>query len=244
MAREFEPFGVDYFQLDDGYQMADGDWFARADRFPSGMPAWSRACREGRACSPGSGSARSPSTSARHCSPQHPDWMARPQDNVLGPLLSPGSGQRVLDLSNPDVVDWLGDTMRRYTRRLGHALDQAGLRLSGPPLCAAGHPTLTSIEAYKRAIRKIRDTSATTCSISASRSMGMNYGVVDGMRADARQRAALGGSRSRSHSWATAATSKRRCAAGRAATTCTIACGSPTTTCCSSAPIPASPSRR
>src|SRR6185503_8113572 len=46
MAREFAPFGVDYFQVDDGYQQAHGDWFARPDRFPSGLQTLARRIEE------------------------------------------------------------------------------------------------------------------------------------------------------------------------------------------------------
>ena len=107
--------------------------------------------------------------------------MARPQDNVLGPLLSPGSGERVLDLSNPQVVDWLGDTMRRYKDDWGMGwlkLDFAYYALPYAPPAS----TLTSIEAYKRGIRKIRDTLGNDVFYLGIGLMGMNYGVVDGMR--------------------------------------------------------------
>lgn len=37
MARELAPFGVDYFQIDDGYQDASGDWNSNLARFPAGI---------------------------------------------------------------------------------------------------------------------------------------------------------------------------------------------------------------
>jgi len=180
MAREFKPFGVDYFQLDEGYEVKHGDWFARADRFPSGMPAWSQRVEE-KGLLPGLWINAFGVDEKSSLFAAHPEWMARPKDNVLGPLLSPSKGQRVLDLSNPAVVDWLGDTMRRYKddwRMRWVKLDFAYLAFPyAPP-----ESTLTAVEAYKRAIRKIRDTLGDDVFFLGIGLMGMNYGVVDGMR--------------------------------------------------------------
>jgi len=180
MAREFKPFGVDYFQMDDGYQIAHGDWYPRTDRFPSGMPAWSKRVTQ-QGLIPGLWISAFTVDESSSLFATHPEWMARPQDNVLGKLLSPGSGQRILDLYNPAVVDWLGDTMRRYKDDWSMGwlkLDFAYYALPYAPPAA----TLTSIEAYKRGIRKTRDTLGDDVFYLGIGLMGMNYGVVDGMR--------------------------------------------------------------
>ncbi|MFI5366673.1 MAG: alpha-galactosidase [Candidatus Binatia bacterium] len=180
MAREFKPFGVDYFQMDDGYQIAHGDWFPRPDRFPSGMPAWSaRVSQTG--LIPGLWISAFTVDETSSLFAQHPDWMAQPKDNVLGSLLSPGSGERVLDLSNPAVVDWLGETMRRYKDDWGMRWVKLDFAYYALPYAPAAS-TLTSIEAYKRAIRTIRDTLGNDVFFVGIGLMGMNYGVVDGMR--------------------------------------------------------------
>lgn len=180
MAREFAPFGVDYFQMDDGYQVAHGDWYPRADRFPSGMQAWStRVTQSG--LIPGLWIAAFIVDDSSSLFAQHPDWMARPQDNVLGPLLSPGSGQHVLDLSNSAVVAWLGDTMRRYKDDWGMRWIKLDFAYQALPY-APRDSNLTSIEAYKRAIRAIHDTLGNDVFYLGIGLMGINYGVVDGMR--------------------------------------------------------------
>jgi hypothetical protein len=180
MAREFAPFGVDYFQIDDGYQIADGDWEARADRFPSGMAAMSRRIEE-HGLLPGLWISAFTIDERSALFAEHPEWTARRRDNVLGPILDPGSGKRVLDLHNDDALDWLRSTMRRYRddwRVRWLKLDFAYLAFPYAPPESA----LTAVEAYKRAIRAVRESLGDDVFYLGIGLMGVNYGVVDGMR--------------------------------------------------------------
>ncbi|HVM96158.1 MAG TPA: glycoside hydrolase family 36 protein, partial [Candidatus Acidoferrales bacterium] len=180
MAREFAPFGVDYFQMDDGYQIAHGDWYPRPDRFPSGMSAWAERVEQ-KGLIPGLwiGAFTVDESSALFAA--HPDWMARPRDNVLGPLLMPNAGERVLDLTNPDVVDWLQETMRRYREEWHMGWVKLDFAYQAFPYAPPGS-SLTAVEAYKRAIRSIQETLGPDVFYLGIGLIGMNYGVVDGMR--------------------------------------------------------------
>ncbi len=181
MAREFEPFGVDYFQIDDGYQEKDGDWFARTDRFPSGMPALTKKITDD-GLLPGIWISAFTVDNASKLAADHPDWLLGKPDRILGNLLSPGDGASVLDLSNDEALDWLADTMRRYKDDWGMRwikLDFAYLALPNRP---RKDPRLTSIEAYKRGIRKLREVLGDDVFYLGIALMGVNYGVVDAMR--------------------------------------------------------------
>jgi hypothetical protein len=181
MAREFEPFGVDYFQIDDGYQNADGDWTTRDDRFPSGMPALSQKIEDA-GLLPGIWISAFTVDDSSELAQAHPDWLERPEDRVFEGLISPGEGKSVLDLSNDGAIDWLGQTMTRYRdewRMRWIKLDFAYLALPNRP---RANPRLTSIEAYKRGIRKLREVLGDDVFYLGIALMGVNYGVVDGMR--------------------------------------------------------------
>lgn len=180
MAREFAPFGVDYFQIDDGYQIADGDWLARPDRFPSGMRAMTRAI-EDKGLKPGLWISAFSVDKKSSFFAEHPDWTARPRDNVLGPLLDPGSGKAVLDLHNPAVLDWLRSTLRRYRDDWGVQWLKLDFAYQAFPYAPASS-SLTAVEAYKRALMAIRDTLGDDVFFLGIGLVGMNYGVVDGMR--------------------------------------------------------------
>jgi hypothetical protein len=181
MAREFGSFGMDYFQVDDGYQLADGDWLPRPDRFPSGMRAFAQAVEQ-RGLIPGLWISAFTVDLSSQLAADHPSWLAAPEDNLLGELFAPGDDERMLDLSNPEVIEWLRQTMERYRHdwRMGWIkLDFAYLAL---PYRPRADPRLTNIEAYKQAIRAFREVLGDDVFYLGIALMGLNYGVVDSMR--------------------------------------------------------------
>lgn len=181
MAREFEPFGIDYFQIDDGYQIADGDWFPRSDRFPSGMEALSQAIQDARLI-PGLWISGFTVDLGSQLAADHPDWLADPEDSVLGEFFQPDEGDAVFDLSNDEVVAWVRDTMRRYKDDWGMGWIKLDFAYLAMPYRPRAHPRMTSIEAYKRAIRAFREGLGDDAFYLGVGLMGVNYGVLDSMR--------------------------------------------------------------
>ncbi len=180
MAREFKPYGIDYFQMDDGYQNADGDWQANS-KFSSGIPAFSKKITDD-GLKPGLWIAAFRVSTSSTLAAQHPDWLLDPSANVLQKFFDPGPGARMLDLSNPAVQDWLGQTMKRYKNDWGERWikhDFGYYEMLYPP---KHDPTLTSIEAYKKGIRAIKAALGDNVFYLGIALMGINEGVVDGMR--------------------------------------------------------------
>ena len=181
MAREFAPFGVDYFQIDDGYQIAEGDWEPRDDRFPSGIPALSQRIRaEG--LIPGiwiSGFlARVDSSLAT----DHPDWLQPPEGNITAGLLDPGESLRALDLSNSEVISWLTDTMTRYRDDWDMGWIKLDFAYHAALFSPRADPTMTAMEAYRQGVMAVRDALGDDVFYMGIGLMGVNYGVVDAMR--------------------------------------------------------------
>lgn len=180
MAREFEPYGIDYFQMDDGYQVADGDWQAN-QKFPSGMKAFANKVQD-TGLKPGLWIAAFRVSTSSTLAQQHPDWLLDPSTNVVKGLFSPGADARMLDLSNPAVLDFLRATMKRYKNDWGERWikhDFGYYEMLYPPKY---DPTLTSIEAYKKGIRAIKSVLGDQVFYLGIALMGINEGVVDGMR--------------------------------------------------------------
>ncbi len=180
MAREFKPYGIDYFQMDDGYQTADGDWLAN-DKFPSGMPAFSKKVSDA-GLLPGLWIAAFRVSTGSVLAAEHPDWLLDPDTNVLHKLFDPGASARMLDLSNPAVRDWLAATMKRYKDDWGQRWikhDFGYYDMLFPP---KHDPTMTSVEAYKSGVRAIKAALGDDVFYLGIALMGINFGVVDGMR--------------------------------------------------------------
>jgi alpha-galactosidase len=181
MAREFEPFGIDYFQIDDGYQDAYGDWNASPTRFPDGIDDLSSRI-QATGLEPGIWIQAFIVEDGSQLAMDHPDWLHSPDDAALDGALVPDEGTSVLDLSNDEVNTWLGDLMRRYRDDWGMRwlkLDFAYLALPYQP---RADPDLTSVEAYRRGLTTIRDALGRDVFYLGIGLVGMNYGVVDGMR--------------------------------------------------------------
>jgi len=181
MAREFAPFGVDYFQIDDGYQMADGDWTAREDRFPDGMAAFSQRVLD-RGLTPGLWISAFTVREDSALAAAHPEWLADPEDNLLKGLLKPDEGSRVLDLSHPEVVDWLGETMTRYREEYRVGWIKHDFGYLAMPYRPRGDPSLTSVEAYKRALRRMDEALGDDVFFLGIGMLGVHFGVADGIR--------------------------------------------------------------
>ena len=181
MAREFGPFGVDYFQIDDGYQAADGDWVGHPERFPSGMAAFSAEI-EAAGLLPGIWIQATVVDEGSGLAADHPDWLADPADSVLGGLLAPGEGKRVLDLSNPHAQGWLSDTMRRYRDDWGMRWLKLDFAYLAFPYHPRAQPGLTAVEAYRQGLLAIREGLGPDVFLLNVGLVGMGYGIVDGQR--------------------------------------------------------------
>ena len=181
MAREFAPFGIDYFQVDDGYQVADGDWIWRADRFPAGLePLMERIVDEG--LKPGLWISAFSVAERSSLAAAHPEWLADPEDNLLAGLYGPDEGDRVLDLSHPEALTWLEETMARYRKDyrvewLKHDFGYLAL-----PFRPRATPELTALEAYRGALRAMRRGLGEEVFFLGIGPMGAHFGIADGVR--------------------------------------------------------------
>ncbi len=176
MAREFEPYGIDYFQIDDGYERSSGDWDANPARFPSGLPALSQNI-EDTGLIPGYWTQALVVDEGSDLATAHPDWLARPQDAFIKL-----GDQRVLDLSNDEVLGWLGDLMRYYRDDLDSGWVKLDFAYLAVPYRARAHPELSSIEAYRNALTTIRDALGPDVFLLGIAMYGLNFGIADGMR--------------------------------------------------------------
>lgn len=106
-----EELGLDYFQLDDGYESAIGDWLTTNDKFPSGLPSLAAEI-ENAGFRPGIWTAPFLVHEKSELAREHPDWLlrnakGRPIRGAYNPLWDKLSSIKALDPTHPEVRAWL-----------------------------------------------------------------------------------------------------------------------------------------
>ena len=108
----FHDLPFDVVQIDDGWQLAHGDWSANA-KFPSGMESLAeKIAATGRI--PGLWLAPFMVSAASQLVKDHPDWLLR--DEREAPVSAGITWSRNLiglDVSHPDVLEWLRQLIRK-----------------------------------------------------------------------------------------------------------------------------------
>jgi hypothetical protein len=185
-----------YFQLDDGYQRAAGDWEMNP-KFPHGH-RWltDRIHAEGLLAglwmAPLAVAGRSGVPAA------HSAWLLKGPAPALEPLVVEtreewGGRVYALDGAHPEVQQWLYDLARRAVRDWGYDY----IKLDALHWATAGdthYGGLTRAEAYRRALSALRDGAGTEAFLLASDApLQHAAGIVDGMRVGADVGASWGG---------------------------------------------------
>lgn len=110
--KELEEFPFDVIQVDDGWQRKIGDWEANS-KFPHGMKYVAESIKEtGKQAGIWLAPLIIPSSGL--ITKEHPDWLLH---DDKGDLVSAGINwkeqQYALDTTNPNVMDWLVDLMKK-----------------------------------------------------------------------------------------------------------------------------------
>ncbi len=177
MVTEFKDWGIDWFQVDDGYEPYYGDWTWQESKFPNG-PRWlSDKIRE-TGLKPGLWNAALALDPDCQTVADHPDWLA--ERSMVGQIF--GTGYSLLDLTNPEVKQWLHDLFKTF--RQDWNFDWLKLDFNYYSLMTIGiyDPTQTREEMYRNALRIIREEIGDDTFFLAVSVMGIHYGLIDGDR--------------------------------------------------------------
>jgi hypothetical protein len=118
-ARELKPYGLEWIQIDDGYQRAFSDWEGN-ERFPHGMKWLADRIRE-LGLRPGIWIAPYVVSEGTDIHRHHPDWLIRNRDGSprhcgdRGPTKLYG-----LDISNPAAAEWFGRLFQTVAGEWGY----------------------------------------------------------------------------------------------------------------------------
>ena len=178
-----ENLPLDYVLIDDGYQRAIGDWLTpHPERF-SDMAGLARAVREGgrRAGIWLAPFGLDPESETFRA---HPDWVV--QDEEGQPVVGWqhfGRDIYALDLSRPEVLEWLASIFRTMREEWGFDLFKVDFLFAG---CAPGRrhdPHLTRAQLLRRGLAAIRQAIGDDAFLLACGApLGPCIGLADGMR--------------------------------------------------------------
>ena len=174
----FFPFGMKTFQVDDGWQLAHGDWFANK-KFPGGMGKIASEI-EKLGFTPGIWTQPFCISTDSTLAAEHPDWIA--PKNKKGEMMIPDDWL-VLDPSHPEVLDWLDETYRRISREWGFKVLKIDFIYFALLAERYHDPDVTAVEAFRRGVRAIREAMAPDgFLIMVGVPVGNSVGLADGMR--------------------------------------------------------------
>ena len=181
IAREWLPLQV--ILVDDGYEVAIGDWLTPDPRkFPRGM-GWLAERIRAAGHVPALWIAPFAASAGSQLFADHPDWVIR--DEAGQPLVAChhlGEAIYALDLTHPAVQEWLRALFHTLSDEWGYELFKLDFLYAGALPGRHHEPQMTRAHALRRGLEIIREVVGETFLLGCGAPLGPCVGLVDGMR--------------------------------------------------------------
>ena len=183
-AADFAPYGMRYFLIDDGWQADDGDWVGHAERFPihgdqDGMH-WMADQIRAKGMTPGVWIAPFRVSHESQLAAAHPEWAA--EITPMGQGIVEPHRYLTLDISNPEVLDYVEETFTRVTQEWGYRwikMDFSYYTLFATKL---HDPEISASEAYVNALHRVREAIGPETFLLTVSGQGLCFEDGDGAR--------------------------------------------------------------
>jgi alpha-galactosidase len=121
IAKELKPYGMEWVQIDDGYQRGFGDWEAQTGKLPKGMKDLATQITS-LGLKPGIWLAPFAISKNTAVATDHPDWLAHRVDGTLQEIepAHQAQAQYILDVSKPESREWLRSTLSTVANDWGY----------------------------------------------------------------------------------------------------------------------------
>jgi alpha-galactosidase len=173
---------VEYVQIDDGYQAEIGDWLTTNDKFPNGMK-WLADQIHARGYKAGLWLAPFIAGKNSRLFADHPDWFVQfPGGGPAIATMNWGQLCHCLDLTHPEVLDWLRSTFRTISQDWGYDYVKIDFIYGGAVDGVRRDKDVTRAQAYRRGLETIRDVIGPGFILACGNPMGPSVGLVDGAR--------------------------------------------------------------
>jgi len=191
-ARLLKPVGLEYVQVDEGYQRAHGDWEGN-DRFPHGMQ-WLADRIRALGLKPGIWLAPYVISETTEVFQKHPEWLLRHEDGSLkrvGPWPSEDSDwarnerpkRYGLDVTHPGAAYWLSQLFATIGRKWGYEMIKIDF-VDWSLLSAHRYhdPTVSRALAYRAGFEILRQAVGPQCHLQDCGPAPVTVGLADSMR--------------------------------------------------------------
>lgn len=176
---DFGDMPYDVIQIDDGWQLAHGDWEANP-KFPSGMKSFAdKISATGRV--PGIWLAPFMASPNSRLARDHPHWLLR--DGHGAPVragITWSGNPWGLDVSHPQVLEWLDHLIRRVRGWGYQYLKLDFLYIGG--LIGNRHMEMPREAAYRNALQVIREAAGDAYILACGAPIVPSLGLCDGLR--------------------------------------------------------------
>ncbi len=177
-AKNLGPFGMTYFQIDDGWQQMVGDWEPNG-RFPNGMKYVADELRT-MGFIPGIWIAPFVTHVNSALAREHPNWIMQKND-IMKQVVS--KEWLLLDITNPEFKQWLRALFEKIGREWGFGFIKTDYVYYS--LFADGYynPDITTVEAYREAMKIIKQALPPDAFlVEVAVPVVNSIGIADGMR--------------------------------------------------------------
>ncbi|MGC9357739.1 MAG: alpha-galactosidase [Anaerolineae bacterium] len=175
---------LDVIQLDQGYEPIWGDWTERNERFPHSLD-WLADRIEGSHFTPGLWLGPLTVHPRSRLATEHPDWLLRNHRGrpVSAGLIANHFIARALDPTHPGVGAYLRELIETAVGKWGYTYLKLDFLYAGALPGKRHNPNLTRAQAYRHALRIIRDAAGEACYlVGCGAPLGPSIGLVDAMR--------------------------------------------------------------
>jgi alpha-galactosidase len=178
-----EELPIELIQLDAGYADLPGDWMqVNSTRFPQGMPALAEQIRA-RGRIPGIWLAPFVVHPDTLIAADHPDWLLRDGSRPVAAGMLDGVNIYALDTTHPEVLEWLGDLIRRVRREWGFPYIKLDFLYAAALPGKRHDATMTRAQALRRALAHVREVAGPDTFLAAAGCpLGPAQGLVNAMR--------------------------------------------------------------
>jgi alpha-galactosidase len=177
--QDFGDMPFDIFQVDDGWQLAHGDWETNA-KFPSGMQSLAdKISATGR--TPGIWLAPFMVSPQSQLAREHPDWLLRDESGSLAHAgITWGGNPLGLDVTHPQVLEWLARLIHKV-RSWGYGYLKLDFLYIGG-LTGKRFMDMPREVAYRNAMQVMREAAGDAYLLACGAPVIPSLGLCDGIR--------------------------------------------------------------
>ncbi len=191
-SRVLKPYGMEYMQIDEGYQQWHGEWDGN-DRFPHGMK-WLADRIHSYGLKPGLWIAPYVISEPTRIFQKHKEWLIKNPDGSLkrvGPWPDENTDwaknenpkRYGLDITHPDAAEWMSNLFDKVSKQWGYEMIK--IDFVDWSLLSADHyfnPSVSRAMAYRKGFEIIRKAIGENCHLQDCGPGPVTVGLIDSMR--------------------------------------------------------------